>query len=142
MIISGSLYFDDAQQREAAGSLTPLKTKRLNHKRKSKVAQEKHDMSSSYIESDEDDAVESIQIIKTSTFNGRRLVSSNTADDSLNDFVRKDNELKSIEVKYLIPMLLAQQKLEIMMKTLYKNQISIQKALKKREVRYKKRNFC
>ena len=131
MIISGSLYFDDAQQREAAGSLTPMKTKRLNHKSKSKVAQEKHDMSSSDIESDGDDAVESIQIIKTPTFNGRRLFSSNTADDSLNDFVRKDNELKSTEVKYLIPMLLAQQKLEIMMKTLYKNQISIQKALNK-----------
>ena len=134
MTVSESLYFDNAPQRETTGSISSLKTKRLNHKSKSKAGQKKNDISSSDVESDEDDSVESMEVIKTPTFNGRRLISSNTCHDSLNNFVRKDNELKSIETKYLIPMLFAQQKLEIMMKALYKNQLNIQKGLKKREV--------
>ncbi|CAF2980364.1 unnamed protein product [Rotaria sp. Silwood2] len=134
MITSGSLHFNDARQREKADSLSLLKRQNLGHKKKSKVVQKKNGISSSDTESDHYDPVEPIEIIKTPTFNGRRLVSSNTAYDSVNSSVHKDSELKSIEIKYLIPMLSAQQKLEIMMQSLYKNQTSIQKALKRREI--------
>jgi hypothetical protein len=39
-----------------------------------------------------------------------------------------------METKYLMPLLVAQESLELMMKSLYKNQLKIQKALNKRQV--------
>ncbi len=103
-------------------------------KRKLKRTQEENDISSSDLESDPDDIIQSIELVKTPTFNGRRLTTAAATDSPVNNYIDKDNYFKVIEKKYLMPLLIGQERLETMMKSLYKNQTKIQKALMKRQV--------
>ncbi len=52
----------------------------------------------------------------------------------INSSIDKDSYFKVMEKKYLIPMLVAQERLEATMNSLYKNQMQIQKGLNKRQV--------
>lgn len=106
-------------------------------KNKTKKSKQYDCTSSSDSQSDEDNCTKTMELIKTPTFNGRRLVSDGNTDSKISISTDKDNWFHSMEKKYLMPLLLGQEKLEMIMKSLHKNQINIQKALKKQQVRYK-----
>ena len=106
------------------------------NKRKKTVAQS--DSSSSSNESDVDDSTQQVDARRTPSFAGRRVTSSATSTNHCpGDSIDKDSYLKFMEKKYFIPLSIAQERLEKMMKSLYKNQTKIQKALQKRQVRIK-----
>jgi hypothetical protein len=103
-------------------------------KKKSKQISEQDNASSSDIQSDDDDYTRLSEPIKTPTFKGRRLVTSATIDSPVNANVDKESYLKYLENKYLIPIMIAQERTEKMMKCLYNNQLKIQKILNKKKV--------
>ena len=72
--------------------------------------------------------------MKTPSMNGRRLFPSAANDSPVNNSIDKESYLKTMEKKYFLPLLIAQERLEEMIKALYKNQMKIQKALHKRQV--------
>jgi hypothetical protein len=94
----------------------------------------KENMSSSDFQSDEDDVSEYAQ---APTFNGRRVAASSTTP-TLPPHASTDNDayFKTLEKKYWMPLIIGQERLEKMMKSLYANQMKIQKALNKRQVAF------
>jgi len=128
---TNSLSNDNSCKRTVLYSSSPKR------KKKSKSLPEVQDISSSDSHSDDDEFIQSFEPVKTPTFNGRHLSNSKTTDLVNNKNVEKDSLLKDIEKKYLIPLLVGQERLELMMKSLYKNQLKIQKALNKRQVCFK-----
>ena len=102
-------------------------------KKKSKIIQDGN-KSSSDTQSDEDEAVRLMDTTKTPTFRGRRLIHAVKNDSTLDKLVGIDSFSQQMETKYLLPLLVGQERLEKMIKSMYKNQIKIQKALNKRQV--------
>ncbi|CAF1410547.1 unnamed protein product [Adineta ricciae] len=102
-------------------------------KKKSKKGRESH-ITSSESESDYNGITKTVDEIRTPIFNGRRLITPAAASSPIANSIDKDSLLRAIETKYLTPLLVGQERLEKMMKSLYKNQVEIQKALKKRQM--------
>ncbi|CAF4465447.1 unnamed protein product [Rotaria socialis] len=109
-------------------------------KNKSKKVQEGDDTSSSDTQPDEDNFIKLIEPIKTPTFNGRRLASVVTTDSTINRSMDKDSCSQSMEQKYFMPLLIGQERLEMKMKSLYNNQMKIQKALTKDKYLFHSKN--
>ncbi|CAF1451672.1 unnamed protein product, partial [Rotaria sordida] len=95
-------------------------------KKKSKKIQEDN-ISSSDIESDNENLIRTNEIIKTPTFNGRRITTLTTTDSIINVPSSVESYLKQMEQKYFIPLQLSHERIEKMIKTLYNNQLKIQK---------------
>jgi hypothetical protein len=125
---TNSLSNDNSRKRTILHSPSPKRKKKL------KSLPEVHSISSSDSHSDDDGFTQSFEPVKTPTFNGRHITNSVTTDLVNNKSVEKESLLKYMETKYLMPLLVAQESLELMMKSLYKNQLKIQKALNKRQV--------
>jgi hypothetical protein len=104
----------------------------MNKKKKSKKVQEQHVISSDS-EADDDNIIRTIDPLRTPTFNGRHLNSTAASSPAVNS-INNDSWFKMIEANYLKPLLIGQERLEKMMKSLHKNQVEIQKALKKKQV--------
>ncbi len=106
------------------------------NKNKSRQVQEHDDTSSSDVQSDDDDdnLIRSVELVRTPKFNGRRLITSTTTDSPNNNYISNESYFKVMEQKYFMPILTVLDRLESMMKSLYKNQIKIEKALNKRQV--------
>ena len=91
-------------------------------------------MSSSDIESDDEHLIRTNEIIKTPTFNGRHVTTLTKTDSIINVPSDRDSYLKQMEKKYFIPLMISHERIEKMIKTLYNNQLKIQKLLNKRQV--------
>ena len=89
-------------------------------------------MSSSDSHSDGDDPHEHAQ---TPTFHGRRVAALATPAVPLRASTVDDAYFKTLENKYWLPLSIGQEGLEKMIKSLYANQMKIQKALNKRQVK-------
>lgn len=112
---------------------SPSPPSRSKKKKSNKLRQPR--VTSSESESDCDGITKTVDEVRTPIFNGRRLITPAAANSPIANSVDKDSLLRTIEAKYLTPLLVGQERLEKIMKSLYKNQIEIQKALKKRQVR-------
>ena len=103
--------------------------------KKSKIRPAANAESSSDSHSDEDEVDRLLDTIKTPTFRGRRLIHGATNDSTTSQkLAETDSFFQRIETKYLAPLAVAQERLEKMIKSIYKNQMKIQKALNKRQV--------
>jgi hypothetical protein len=106
-------------------------------KQKKKKVSNQIESSSSSVESDADGSIRGLKAKRTPLFSGRRIPSSATTNQSASDMIERDHHLKAMEQKYFLPLSIAQERLENMMKSLYKSQMKIQKALQKQKVSFK-----
>lgn len=127
---SNSCSNANLRKRTAKDLSSPPKKK----KHRSKTLQENAHESSSDIESDEEGALHLMDPIRTPTFHGRRLTNVTTNYSSSNKLAETDNFYQRMETKYLMPLLVCQERLEKMINLIYKNQKKIQKALNKQQV--------
>ncbi|CAF1611024.1 unnamed protein product [Rotaria magnacalcarata] len=105
-----------------------------NKKKKRSVKNQKDNVSSSDIESDDEDLIRTNEIIKTPTFTGRRITNSITTDCVTKVPIDAESYFRQMEKKYFSPLLIALERIEKMIQTLYKNQLKIQKTLNKKQV--------
>ncbi|CAF4922950.1 unnamed protein product [Rotaria sp. Silwood1] len=128
---SHSIPSTTVRKRPIADSVSSSRKKK---KKKRENIQEDDNISSCDAESDEDNIIHSIDSIKTPTFHGRRLNNASTIDSTPDKPMNKDSFFQYIETKYLTQLLIGQERLEARIKSIYKNQIKIQKALNKRQI--------
>ncbi|CAF3583510.1 unnamed protein product [Rotaria socialis] len=93
-----------------------------------------HDDSSSSTQSDEDKVACLMNTIKNPIFHGRRSTHEVKNDSPSHKPTEADSFSQWMETKYLMLMLVCQERLEEMMKSIYKNQKKIQKASNKRQM--------
>lgn len=90
--------------------------------------------SSSDPEAEEVELASQINRDKTPSFTGRSISVATIEKRMIQDESTVNEKWDTIENKYLTPLLIGQQRLEKMMKSLYANQVKIQKALHKRQM--------
>ena len=71
----------------------------------------------------------------TPTFHGRRVAASTAPAVALHASTDNDACFKTLENKHCIPLVIGQERLEKMMTSMHANQMKIQRALNKRQVR-------
>ena len=126
--------------------LTEVRKKNDNHLQKKKKKKKKKDFSSfstsssSSLECEPEETSSLFQRnLDKIPFCGR-AVSLATDLRSIQDASNKKDEWQMIKKKYLTPLLIEQDRLEKIMKSLYANQVKNQKALQKRQVCYSLRS--
>ncbi|CAF3467777.1 unnamed protein product [Rotaria socialis] len=125
---SNALPNTDVRNRISIHSFSTPKKK----KKRSKIIQD--DDSSSSTQSDEDEVSCLMDTIKNPIFHGRRSTHGVKNDSTSHKSTEAHSFSQRMETKYLMLMLVCQERLEEMMKSIYKNQIKIQKVLNKRQM--------